>query len=336
MGRDNPLSATLLGILDRVRMRRTLPHLSAEERLDGKFALVTGASSGLGFATSVDLARRGARVLMADVRDPEGARRRAVQLAGTEAFEALAVDLADLDSIERLCDELERRAYELDVVVLNAAIVPAEARRTPQGLDEMFAVDYFSSFVLARRLLRAGVIPQRSGTRPRIVFVSSEAHRWAEGRPFAELHARRDPALGRVLAYYGEYKLMLTTFAWELDRRLNHGGAHHACVFALCPGAMRTGIAREVPRLFRLLLGGVMRLFFQDPFAADEPVLYLACSRAMEHESGVYLHRMTRKDADPRSVDPARGRALWEESEALLERLVSASQLSRAPSQIQS
>jgi len=126
--------------------------------------------------------------------------------------------------------------------------------------------------------------------------------------------------VGRVLAYYGEYKMMITTLAWELDRRLNPGGVHHAGVFALCPGAMNTNIAREVPAGLRPLLKGVMRLFFQDPFAADEPVIYLACSRAMERRSAVYLHKMTLRDPDPRAVDPARGRALWEESASLLAR----------------
>jgi NAD(P)-dependent dehydrogenase (short-subunit alcohol dehydrogenase family) len=335
---DSPLAATLMGIADRARMRRTLARLGDDERLDGKVALVTGAASGLGFATAVDLARRGARVLMADRRDLPGALRRAERRAGVARFDAaprwgrkrpqtpgsfgaLPIDLADLTAIERLGAELAARGTRLDLLVLNAAIVPTEARRTPQGLDEMFVVNYLSSFALVASLLRAGVLPVGGATRPRIVFVSSEGHRWSAGLPFAELSGRRDPALGRVLAYYGEYKMMLTTFAWELDRRLNAGGARHAGVFALCPGAMNTNIAREVPRLARPLLRAVMRLFFQDPFGADEPVLYLACSRAMESESAVYLHKMTRKDPDPRAVDPACGRDLWEQSEALLARL---------------
>jgi hypothetical protein len=61
-----------------------------------------------------------------------------------------------------------------------------------------------------------------------------------------------------------------------------------------------------------------MRLFFQDPFDADEPVIYLTASRAMEGRTRVYLHKMTPKDPDPRATDPERGRALWQDSEDLL------------------
>jgi hypothetical protein len=98
---DNPLSATLLGIADRFRLRRALPPLGADERAGGRTALVTGASSGLGFATALELGRRGALVLMADRRDPEAARRRALSLCPSARFEALPVDLSDLRSLDR-------------------------------------------------------------------------------------------------------------------------------------------------------------------------------------------------------------------------------------------
>ena len=77
---NHPLAAVLAGALDRVRVRRQIPALGPDERLDGKLALVTGGASGLGFATSVDLARRGARVILADRRDLEEALRRAASL----------------------------------------------------------------------------------------------------------------------------------------------------------------------------------------------------------------------------------------------------------------
>jgi hypothetical protein len=91
-------------------------------------------------------------------------------------------------------------------------------------------------------------------------------------------------------------------------------------VLALCPGAMRTGIARELPAPLRLPLDGLMRLFFQDPFLADEPVLHLACSRAIEGCTFAYLHRMARREVDPRAADPRIGGALWDRSVAVLAR----------------
>jgi hypothetical protein len=113
---------------------------------------------------------------------------------------------------------------------------------------------------------------------------------------------------------------MLTTFAWELGRRLQVEGTPRVAVLALCPGAMRTHIARELPEPLRAPLDVVMHLFFQDPFVADEPVLHLACSRALEGHTAVYLHKMTPRDVDARAADAGVGRALWEASEVVLAR----------------
>ncbi len=321
---NHPAVAVWTGIVDRFRVRRAIAPLAADERLDGRVALVTGGASGLGFATSVDLARRGARVILADRRDPAGACRRALSRgAPRDAIEPMEVDLSDLDSVDALAASLAGRAVRLDRLFLNAAIVPTSARTTAQGLDEMFVVNYLSSFALATRLLDSGVLPgdRRGADVPRVIVVSSEAHRWGEALPVDRLDAPRDGSPRRVLAWYGTYKLLLTTFAWELARRTTADGVPRIAVHALCPGAMRTGIARELPAPLRIPLDGVMRLLFQDPFVADEPVLHLACSRAVEGRTGVYLHKMARKDVDPRVADPAAGRALWEASEALLRRV---------------
>ncbi len=323
LSENHPIVAVLTGVLDRFRVRRQLPTLGPEERLDGKLALVTGGASGLGFATSVDLARRGARVLLADCRDLETARRQAISLGvNADQIEALRVDLADLASIEGLVADLTRRGLRVDVLVLNAAIVPTSARSTPQGLDEMFVVNYLSSFSLVRRLLAQGVLPgdRLAGEVPRVVFVASEAHRWSENLLLESLDQPRDGSARRVLAFYATYKLMLVTFAWELARRLADEGRPRVAVFALCPGAMRTNIARELPAPLRGPLKAAMRLFFQDPFVADEPLLYLACSRALQGRTAVYLHKMATKDVDPRAADAEMGRALWEHSEAVLAR----------------
>jgi NAD(P)-dependent dehydrogenase (short-subunit alcohol dehydrogenase family) len=184
-------------------------------------------------------------------------------------------------------------------------------------------VNYLSSFALIARLLDGGVLPRNrpEGDVPRVIFVASEAHRWSEDLALDRLDRPRDGSPRRVLAWYGTYKLMLATFAWELGRRLQVDGTPRVAVFALCPGAMRTGIARELPAPLRAPLDAVMRVFFQDPFVADEPVLHLACSRTLEGRTAVYLHKMAPKEVDPRAADRGTGRALWEASEALLDRV---------------
>ena len=319
--KNHPVAAVLTGALDRFRVRRRLPALAADERLDGKVALVTGGASGLGFATSVDLARRGARVLVADCRELARAHSRAISLGVVpDRFEPMHVDLSDLGSIDRVIADLARRGVYLDRLVLNAAVVPTAARTTPQGLDEMFVVNYLSSFALVTRLLEEGVLPRDrpDGDVPRVVFIASEAHRWSDDLALEHIDRPRDGSPRRVLGWYATYKLMLTTFAWELARRLSVEGIPRVAVFALCPGAMRTNIVREVPALLRAPLKGVMHVLFQDPFVANEPVLYLSCNRALEGHTAVYLHKMMLKDVDARAAEAEVGRELWQRSEAVL------------------
>jgi hypothetical protein len=92
-------------------------------------------------------------------------------------------------------------------------------------------------------------------------------------------------------------------------------------VHALCPGAVNTRIAREVPPLLRPLADLVLRLAFRDPFDADGPVVLLAASRELEGQSGLYLHRWTKKAVDVRASNPETGRRLWSASEQLRARL---------------
>jgi NAD(P)-dependent dehydrogenase (short-subunit alcohol dehydrogenase family) len=319
----NPIGAVLTGALDRFLVQRQLPKLAPEERLDGKLALVTGGASGLGFATSVDFARRGASVLLVDRRDPELAQARAVALGvPLDRIEPICTDLSDIASIDHLVASLKKRGARLDRLVLNAAIVPTRARSTRQGLDEMFVVNFLSSFALVTGLLNSGVLPEGNSDDqlPRIIFVASEAHRWSDNLSLDTVDGPRDGSPRHVLRWYATYKFMLVAFAWELSRRLSNDGLPRVAVHALCPGAMRTNIAHELPALLRGPLKAVMRLFFQDPFVADEPVLYLACSRALARRTAVYLHKMAPKDVDSRAADSDVGGALWARSQAVLDR----------------
>jgi hypothetical protein len=84
---------------------------------------------------------------------------------------------------------------------------------------------------------------------------------------------------------------------------------------------MNTNIAREAPGFLRVPLKGAMRLFFQDPFAAAEPLLYLSCSRSLSGRTPLYLHKSVFKEVDPRARDGATGARLFEASEALRVRL---------------
>ncbi len=306
---DSAWSATVNGIRDLFRRRERVPALRDDERLDGRVAVVTGANSGLGYAVAVQLARRGAEVWMACRSGIPEAGRRVRAESGSDRVHMLPVDLADLATIPALADALPGR---IDVLVDNAAVVPGGPSVTPQGEEGMFAVNVLAKAALLTALQDRG----RLAPDARVIYVGSESHRSGADVDPAALGERRAFGMKDVVGLYGHYKLALTAFAVGQDRFWNGRSAFGEAgsgpsaegtpsVHALCPGPVRSNIARAAPGWAKPLLALVFRAFFQDPAVAAEPVLWLACARALDGRSGQYLHGMTPKGVDARAADPA-------------------------------
>jgi NAD(P)-dependent dehydrogenase (short-subunit alcohol dehydrogenase family) len=338
---EKPFSALLAGVSDRLKKKHPIGALTPAERVDGKTCLVTGANSGLGKAIAVELARRGGRIVMACRSGHPAAGESVKRESGNSCVEMARIDLTDFDSIRVFCKEMKRQRRCFDIVVLNAGIVAACSRRTKQGFEEMFGVNYLANFLLVNRLLRDGTIPnsvftgRKDGTAspggdagldtsgsariPRIVFVSSEAHRTSEPIDFTTLGQFRDYGMNGSLKEYGFTKLCLTAFAVELARRLRTPRGVDVAVHALCPGIVNTNIAREAPGWIQPIMKIVFPLFAVIPSSAAEPAIYLSCARSLEGRTRIYLHLMNEKEPAPHAVDPETGRQLWVQTEDLIE-----------------
>ena len=290
-------------------------------RIDGKFCLVTGANRGLGKAVAVKLAKRGGRVIMACRSGHPQAGEEVRRQSGSDTVEMLKVDLSDLRAVHRLCDELKDRDVGIDIAVLNAGLAALRARRTPQGFETMFAVHFLANRVMVDRWLNDGLLRPSSMPRdtPRIVFVSSETHRSSDPIDFDSFAAYHDfRGVNNALKQYSSSKLHLCTYAKELSRRLNPAGNVAVAVHAVCPGAIASGIAREAPTILKPIIHPLMKLVFQSPQKAAEPVIYLCCAEEARARTGIYLHMMKEKQTSALTLDEANGAKLWEASETLV------------------
>ena len=325
---ENPLSAVLSGLLDQRSQEPKVDPVPDRVRLDGRVCLVTGANSGLGKGIAIRLAKRGAHVIMACRSGIPEAGEAVRAQSGGGSVEMMRVDLGDFDSIGAFCDELRDRNVTLDVAVFNAGVVPVTSRTNKHGLELMFAVNFLAKFVVLRRLLRDGVIPNavyghnsRAEDPPRLIFISSETHRSSIPIDFDAFGEPIDYGVTDGVKYYGLSKLHLTTFFHELSRRLNPGGGGgnpDVCVHALCPGAVNSNMAREAPNWLKPVLSPVMALFFQSPEKASIPADYLVSSDEMGERTGEYMHMMRFKASSEASMDPDNGALLWSKTEALL------------------
>lgn len=313
---SNPFTATLFGIVNMFQKHPPVGILKDDDRIDGKVCLVTGANSGLGFAVTQQLVERGGKVIMACRSGIPEAGEKIKTLTNSDNVEMIKVDISDLNSIAALVSELKARSIKFDIAIFNAAIVPKGSRKTKEGLDQMFMVNYLAKFILIKEFLSAGLFNTK--LIPRIIYVSSESHRSGYDIDFDKFGKFEEYSMSKVIALYGYYKLHLNTLAAELSRRINTNDQITYSVHSLCPGAVNTNIARESPKIFMPLLKLIFGLFFQAPSKAAIPVIYLACSNEIEGKSDYYLHMMAKKQPDERSLDPAVGNKLWSSSEQVL------------------
>jgi NAD(P)-dependent dehydrogenase (short-subunit alcohol dehydrogenase family) len=185
----------------------------------GRTAVVTGVSvGGLGYHDALELARHGARVVLAG--------RSAARLAETTesilaevpdaALERLEIDLADLSSV-RAAAETAAAYGPLDLLVNNAGIMAPPYSRTVDGFESQLGTNHFGPFLLTGLLL-----PQLAA-QARVVTVSSQMHRVALKAPLGDPTARPRPYL-RWIAY-SQTKLANLLFTFELDRRLRETGS---------------------------------------------------------------------------------------------------------------
>ena len=268
--------------------------------------LVTGTTSGIGRETSRQLARLGARVVMG-VRDVERghAIARRIRDEGGSA-EVLPLDLASFASVRKAAARFTDAHPSLDALVNNAGVALRRRRVSADGHELTWQTNFLGGYLLTRLLLPA----LRRATRPRIVNVSSEAHR--TGRvAWDDLELSRGYGGFRA---YANTKLAQILFTRELARREPEIAAN-----ALHPGALATRIWRDVPMIpMRAMILSVLWLAGSGmPSAARgaKPVARLAWDPALEGVTGRYFRRFRETAPSDAACDDAAAARLWEIAE---------------------
>ncbi|RMF16948.1 MAG: SDR family NAD(P)-dependent oxidoreductase [Candidatus Dadabacteria bacterium] len=278
----------------------------------GRTAIVTGANSGIGLETARELARKGARVILAcrnaDKAEAALAEIRATVPDANVEFEQL--DLSRLDSVRAFAQRIRDAFDQIDLLINNAGVMMTPLSRTADGFELQFGTNHLGHFALTGLLLdRIRDVPGA-----RIVSVSSMAHRF--GRiDFDNLNAEKK--YNRTAAY-GQSKLANLLFIYELQRRLTAAGAQ-AIATAAHPGWTRTNLQEGVA-LFKLF----NPIFGQLPPTGALPTLYAATATDAEPAgyygpSGFLEMRGTPKrvGSTAASRDRETQRRLWQVSEEL-------------------
>ena len=274
--------------------------------MTGRVCLITGATSGIGRAAALALARLGATAILVARDRARGETALATVRAAspTGSGDLVVADLSSQAEIRRLAGEVAARHPALHVLVNNAGAIYGRRETTADGVERTLATNHLAYFLLTALLLDR----LRASAPARVVNVTSDAHFGAR-LDFEDLQNRRY----RGFRAYKESKPANILFTRELARRLAGSGVTANC---LHPGVVATGFSRRGSALFRLGFR-LATPFMLTPEQGADTIVYLASAPEVAEVSGEYFERRRIKRPSTAAEDAAAGRRLWEISAAL-------------------
>ncbi len=277
--------------------------------MQGKICMVTGTNSGIGKATALALAQMGSTVVMVcrDRARGEEAKSEITTKSRNTAVDLLQADLSSQQSIRQLVENFQHHSTHLHVLINNAGAAFTGRRETVDGLEMMFAVNYLAPFLLTHLLLDV----LKASAPARIVNVSSGAQ--ASGYiQMDDLQAEQHYSSMRA---YGQSKLAIVLFTYELARRLQGTGVTANC---LDPGFVATNIGQRGASLPVRLLLKLIWSFGTSPEKGAQTSIYLASSPEVEGVTGTYFAKSIPRRSAASSYDESLQRHLREQSAQLV------------------
>jgi NAD(P)-dependent dehydrogenase (short-subunit alcohol dehydrogenase family) len=265
--------------------------------------LLTGATSGIGRAAAIELAKQGAEVALV------GRDENRVEKVAEEASEAgedatvhqHVADLSSMSEVRKLAKEVSEAYEHIDVLANNAGAMFASRKETDDGFEQTLALNHLAPFLLTN-LLREQL---RDG---RVVTTSSDAHK--SGRlDLDDLQFEKSYSAMRV---YGTSKLCNILFTRELAKRASelHANCFH-------PGTVRTGFGKNDGGIWKVLTT-VAGPFMRSPERGAQSLVWLALSDDAESLDGEYMEDEKVAEPSAAAQDEDLARKLWERSAELV------------------
>uniref|UniRef100_A0A3Q3K3G2 Uncharacterized protein n=1 Tax=Monopterus albus TaxID=43700 RepID=A0A3Q3K3G2_MONAL len=274
-------------------------------RLDGKTVLITGANTGIGKETALDMAHDiyfkfylGARVNLA-CRDMTRARIAADEIrqkSGNDNVVMKELDLASLQSVRDLARDIQVNEQRLDILINNAGIMMCSKWKTEDGFEMQFGVNHLGHFLLTNCLLDL----LKKSAPSRIVIVSSLAHE--KGRiHFDDISLNKN--------YCPIQSIILCTLCTGVT------------VYSLHPGHIRTELGRHwfptLPFWKRILVIPII-LLIKNPWQGAQTTIYCAVDESLANVSGLYYSDCAPKTPAPQALNDTTAKKLWDLSASMV------------------
>ncbi|KAG5670058.1 hypothetical protein PVAND_000344 [Polypedilum vanderplanki] len=282
-------------------LRTTVGRFYSTERMDGKTVLITGGNSGLGLATTRDLARRGARIIMASRKIEVGknVKEQIIKETGNKNIIFKQLDLSSQKSIREFADDILKTETKIDVLIHNSGCASTSVKKlSVDGIEMTMATNHYGPFLLTHLL-----IDLLKKSQPcRIVIVSSAYYKIAR----VDL-SNLNPVNTFPFYLYYVTKTANIMFGLELAKRLKDT---KISVLIVNPGMCNTAIFKKVP--FPLNL--IVKHSFKNAEEGAQTTIMVAVSKKLDGVSGKYFSDCRESKLWSFVKNEEKNRIFWEES----------------------
>ncbi|KAG5676985.1 hypothetical protein PVAND_006776 [Polypedilum vanderplanki] len=251
-------------------------------RIDGKIVIITGANTGIGKETAIDLAKRGGKIYIAcrDEKRGEDALKEIKERSDSDKVHFMQLDLASLESVRKFSQRFHERENQLHILINNAGVMACPRMETKDGFELQIGTNHLGHFLLTHLLLDL----LKSVSSSRIINVSSAAHKFG-GVSKKDFMSQKN--YNRWFAY-GQSKLANILFTRELAKRLKD--YPNLTVNSCHPGAVNTELQRHMNKfLWEYTLLPILGIFFKTPYEGAQTQIKLAVDPDLEGVTGKYF-----------------------------------------------
>ncbi|XP_014668004.1 PREDICTED: retinol dehydrogenase 13-like [Priapulus caudatus] len=260
------------------------PKCSSTARIDGKTIVITGSNTGIGKETGKELARRGARIIIAcrNVEKGEEAKKEIQQETNNENIEVMKLDLASLKSVKEFSTQLLEKESKIHILINNAGIMMVDKAKTEDNFELQIGTNHLGPVLLTMLLLDR----MKESAPARIINVSSKFHAWGSIK-WDDFNSEKSYSKKHE---YAQSKLANILFARELSKRIEGTGV---TVNSLHPGVVDTEIGRSLPlinnSIVRALTAPLRWAIMLTPEQGAQTSIYCAVAEELEGVTGEYF-----------------------------------------------
>lgn len=291
-------------VMSMIKNNSKSPQICNDEYKD-KLVVITGATSGIGYATAKKFASKGANLICINRnKDKSEMLKHEIESSYKVSCDYILADFSIMDDTHKVANILLKIDKPIDIIIHNAGIYLTKRQLTSEGIEKVFMVNYLSSFIINYKLKDK----LKSQGKCRIILVNSEGHRFAAwGMPFDDLNFSKRHYTG--LKSYGTAKLAQLLSMIQFAEYFNGSGV---TINAMHPGAVKTSTGQDNGEIYKWFKKNILDRNLKPVSISAEAIYYLGVSKDVEKISGKFFNLTTIEEPAPPALDRENAEILWD------------------------